>query len=350
MQLSGDRPLSRRDAAPTLRDLAAAAGVSIGTASMALSGHPAVAEATRAKVTSLARRLGYVPNHAARSLRAGRQNALGLVIPHSGAHVFSHPYFMEVLRGISETTSASGFTVVLSVAATEKSIEDAYVKILDSHRVDGVIVASAATYDPNISRLAASGHSFVVLGRYPADSSVDAIGVEDRQGAFAATSHLIGHGHQLVAHISGPSGHQSASDRLEGYRDALGVHGLPYRGALVVEGDYSPEAGYAAARRLFGQQPTPTAIFAGNDEMAFGVLRAAGELGLESPADFALVGFDDIQLASVVTPPMTTVRQPMAEIGAQAARRLINLLDGQPVTARQIELATQLIVRRSCGC
>jgi DNA-binding LacI/PurR family transcriptional regulator len=333
-----------------LRELATAAGVSIGTASMALSGHPAVATATREKVSLLARRLGYVPNHAAQSLRARRQNALALVIPHSSAHVFSHPYFMEVLRGISEAASGSGFTVVLSVSATEESGEDAYLKILDSHRVDGVIVASAATFDPNIGRLAASGHSFVVLGRYPLDNSIHAVGVEDRQGAFAATSHLIEHDHRRVAHISGPGGHQSAVDRLEGYRDALGVHSLPYSSGMVVEGDYSVDSGYSAMRRLIAMQPRPTAIFAANDEMAFGALRAAGEAGIDVQKDIALIGFDDIQLASVVNPALTTVHQPMAELGSLAARRLMDILDGRPTAQRQIELPTQLVIRHSCGC
>ena len=350
MQEKDGRKTSRREPGPTLRELAAAAGVSIATASMALSGHTAVATATREKVALLARRLGYVPNHAAQSLRARRQNALALVIPHSSAHVFSHPYFMEVLRGVSEAASGNGFTVVLSVSATEDSIEDAYLKILDSGRVDGVIVASAATFDPNIGRLAASGHSFVVLGRYPLDESINAIGVDDRQGAFAATSHLIEHEHQIVAHISGPSGHQSAADRLEGYRDALGVHGLPYRRGIVVEGDYSADSGYSATRELLANQQRPSAIFAANDEMAFGALRAAGEAGVEIPRDIAVIGFDDIQLASVVTPPLTTIHQPMAEIGSLAARRLIAILDGRATDVRQIELATKLVIRRSCGC
>jgi LacI family repressor for deo operon, udp, cdd, tsx, nupC, and nupG len=317
---------------------------------MAISGHPAVAATTREKVTLLARRLGYVPNHAAQSLRARRQNALALVIPHSSAHVFMHPYFMEVLRGISEAASGSGFIVVLSVSATEESIEDAYRKILDSRRVDGIIVASAATFDPNISQLAASGHSFVVLGRYPLDESINAIGVEDRQGAFAATSHLIEHDHQLVAHITGPRGHQSAADRLEGYRDALGVHGRPYRSGMVVEGDYSADSGYSATRELLAKQQRPTAIFAANDEMAFGALRAAGEAGLGIPKEIAVIGFDDIQLASVVNPPLTTVRQPMAEMGSLAARRLMAILDGRPTHPRQVELPTKLVIRRSCGC
>ena len=318
---------------------------------MALSGNLAVAEATREKVAFVARRLGYVPNHAAQSLRARRQNALALVIPHSSAHVFSHPYFMEVLRGISETASSSGFTVVLSVSAREGFVEDAYLKILDSRRVDGVIVASAATYDPNIARLAASAHSFVVLGRYPLDQSVNAVGVEDRSGAYEATSHLIEqHGHQLVAHISGPGGHQSAADRLEGYRDALGVHSLPYESGLVIEGDYSADSGYAAAHRLFQKRPRPTSIFAANDEMAFGVLRAAAETSVEVPKDIALIGFDDIQLASVVGPSLTTVHQPMIETGALAAKRLIDILEGRLGTPRQIELPTRLVVRQSCGC
>jgi DNA-binding LacI/PurR family transcriptional regulator len=322
----------------------------MGTASMALAGNGLVAVGTRERIGRLARQMGYVPNHVARSLRARRLNALGIVIPHSSAHVFSHPYFMEVLRGVSEVASERGFTVTISVSKAEDAVDEAYLKILNSRRVDGVIVASASVHDPYLAALARSGHHAVLLGRYPLDPTLNTVAVEDRRGGWMATDHLIGHGHSLVGHISGPDGHLSASDRLEGYRDALGEHGLPYRADLVVEGDYSTTSGYEAGLELLKRSPRPTAIFVGNDEMAFGVVQAARELGLEPPDDLALVGFDDIQLASVIRPSLTTIRQPIAELGAEAASRLIDLVLGAVTEVQQIVKTTELVTRESCGC
>jgi DNA-binding LacI/PurR family transcriptional regulator len=337
-------------AAPTLREVADAAGVSMGTASMALAGNGLVATGTRERIGRLAQQMGYVPNHVARSLRAQRLNALGIVIPHTSAHVFSHPYFMEVLRGVSEVASERGFTVTLSVSKAEDAVDEAYLKILNSRRVDGVIVASASVHDPYLAALARSGHHAVLVGRYPLDPTLNTVGVDDRRGGWIATDHLIRHGHRLVAHISGPDGHLSATDRLEGYRDALGEHGLPYPAEMVLEGDYSTPSGYEAGLQLLKAKSRPTAIFVANDEMAFGVVQAARELGMRLPDDVALVGFDDLQLASVMRPSLTTIRQPIAELGAEAASRLIDLVLGDVSEVQQIVKATELIARESCGC
>jgi DNA-binding LacI/PurR family transcriptional regulator len=336
--------------APTLREVADAAGVSIGTTSMALSGNRLVASGTRERINRLAQQMGYEPNHVARSLRARRLNALGIVIPHSSAHVFSHPYFMEVLRGVCEVASDRGFTVTISVSQAEDSTGEAYRKILESRRVDGVIIASASLNDPNLASLARSGYHAVMIGRYPLDPTLDAIGVDDRRGGWAATNHLLGHGHKLVAHVSGPAGHLSAIDRVEGYRDALGEHDVAYHADLVVEGDYSTASGYAAGLQLLRRKDRPTGVFAANDEMAFGLMQAARELGMEVPGELALVGFDDLQLASVMRPALTTIRQPIARLGAEAAARLIDLVLGTSNDRQQILRATELVVRESCGC
>ena len=344
------RPTPPVRTSPTLREVADAAGVSLGTASMALAGNGLVATTTRDRIGRLARQMGYVPNHVARSLRARRLNALGIVIPHSSAHVFSHPYFMELLRGVSEVASNRGFTVTLSVSKAEDSVDEAYLRILNSGRVDGVIVASASIHDPYLASLARSGHHAVLLGRYPLDPTLTTVGIDDRKGGRAVTDHLIGHGHRLVGHISGPEGHLSATDRAEGYRDALGEHGLPYRADLVLVGDYSTPSGYEIGLQLLRRRRRPTAVFVANDEMAFGVLQAARELGLHVPNDLALAGFDDIQLASVMRPTLTTVRQPIADLGSEAASRLIDLVLGAVSDVRHVVKTTELVVRESCGC
>lgn len=318
---------------------------------MALSDHPAVAAATKVAIRQAAERLDYVPNSVGRALRARRLGAIAVVIPHSSHHVFSHPYFVDVLEGITEVASAHDLTVVLSTSREEQDEEAAYVKLLRSRRADGVIVAAAAIADRNVTRLAASGYPVVVLGRDPQDPRVGSIATDDRGGSARATGHLITiHGACRLAHIAGPLGHRSAVDKLSGFRAALAEHDAPADERLVVESDYTEAGGGAACEELLASGVPFDGLVAANDQMAFGALHTLRRHGREVPRDLAVVGFDDIALAQVIQPPLTTVHQPMAEIGRQATTRLIALLDGQAPEPGQIEIPTRLVVRRSCGC
>ncbi len=340
-----------RERRVTVKDVARLAGVSTGLVSMALADHPRVADATKVAVRRAAEQLDYVPNSAGRALRSRRLGAIAMVIPHSSHHVFSHPYFVEVLMGVAEVASDHDLTVVLSTAKEEQDEEAAYLKLLRGHRADGVIVAAAAMADRNVARLASSGYPIVFLGREPHDPRVVTVGIDDRAGALQATSHLVAeHRLRRVAHVTGPLNHRSAADKLDGYRLALEQHGLPYDGQLVVEGDYSESSGVRACQRLLERGEPFEAIFAANDEMAFGALQALHRQGRNVPRDVALVGYDDIALARVVQPALTTVHQPMAEIGRVAAGRLIQMLDGAAVEPRGVELPIGLVVRNSCGC
>jgi DNA-binding LacI/PurR family transcriptional regulator len=340
----------RRSNRVTIRDVADQAGVSIGTVSLALSDNPDVADATKERVRDTAMRLGYQPSAAGQALRAGRMNAVGLVIPHSGQHVFSHLYFMQVLSGMSRVLNEADMTLILSTASEETDEDTAYVKVLRSLMVDGVVLASFALRDPHIGSLKQRQLPFVVIGRYPQDASVPAVGVDDFGGAHAATVHLIEHGHRRIAHICGQDGHLSAMDRREGYITALREHGLDVRPEYMVGGDYSEEAGRAGMRMLLDLSEPPTAIFAGNDETAIGAMTTLRDAGIEPGRDFAVVGFDDVRFAAHVTPPLTTVRQPMDDLGAAAARLLLHVLDGDDPTVTQSVLPTSLVVRDSCGC
>lgn len=335
----------------TIKDVAREAGVSTGLVSMALSDHPAVAAATKELVRRTAQRLDYVPNWAGRTLRARRLGAIAVVIPHSSHHVFSHPYFVEVLEGVTAVASAHDLTVVLSTSRAEEDGEAAYVRLLRSRRADGVIVAAAAIGDLNVSRLAASGYPLVVLGRDPHDPGIASVVVDDRGGAEQVATHLLDvHGLRRVAHIAGPLGHRSAVDKLEGYRATLARRGLPFDPDLVAEEDYSEAGGARACERLLAAGLAFDGLFAANDQMAYGALQTLRRHGLEVPRDLALVGFDDIELARVIQTPLTTVHQPMAEIGRRATELLIGLLGGRTLGPAQIELPTTLVVRQSCGC
>jgi DNA-binding LacI/PurR family transcriptional regulator len=324
--------------------------VSTATVSLALVDHASVAEATKARVREVAAELGYRTNAVGRALRLGRTNAIGVVIPHSGEHVFSHAYYMELLAGISDALNSADMTLVLSTAATEGDEEAAYVKIVRSRIVDGVVLASAALHDEHIARLKLAPHPFVFVGRYPIDPSVHAVGVDDVGGARAATQHLLQHGHTRIAHISGPEGHLSAMDRREGYHMALRAAGIEPSPTYVYEGDYSEEAGRSGMRALLAVSDPPTALFAANDETAVGAMAMLRAVGKEPGPGFPVVGFDDLHIASLVTPSLTTVRQPMRRLGAEAIHVLMDLLRGESPESVQRELPTELVVRQSCGC
>ncbi len=338
---------------PTLRDVARVASVSLATASMALRDDPRTAVATRERVRAAAAKLNYVPDSQARGLRARRSGNLGLVIPHSSEHVFSHPYFSALLNGIVERCNQAGSMLVLSISPVEHDERTPYLRVLHGRSVDGAIVASASLRDRNVLQLGASGYPAVFIGRYPDSTTVDAVGVDDRGGASLATDHLIAvHGRTRVAHLRGPANALSALDRFEGYRDALSRHLLPFQEELVVSADYDERSGREACARLLASAVPFDGIFAANDDSAIGSLRVLTEAGIRVPQGVSIVGFDDGPLASIVSPGLTTVSQPIRELGRTAATRLLDLIDsprGSGVAVQTI-LPVELVVRGSCGC
>src|SRR5258708_4969322 len=337
--------------AVTLKDVARLAGISTGIASMALADNPRVAAKTKESVREAAQKLGYTPNVFGRALRSKRIGAIAMVIPHSGQHVFSHPYFAQVLIGVTEIANAHKLTLLLSTSHDEEDEEDAYLKILESRRADGIIVAAAAMTDPNVDRLIASEYPVVLLESRSNDPRVVSVFADSLGGAERITAHLLEeHNLTRIAHITGPLRHRTASDKLEGYRTALGRHGISFDEDLVITGDYSQESGQSACVRLIESGINFDGIFAANDEMAFGALQALQAHGLDVPGDIALVGFDDISLAQIVRPAFTTVNQPAIEVGKVATRQLIDLMGATPIEERQIQLPTQIMIRNSCGC
>jgi len=337
---------------PTLRDVARVAAVSVSTASMALRDDTRIAQATRARVRDAASLLRYVPDSQARSLRVRRTGNVGLVIPHSSEHVFSHQYFLALLDGIVARSNEGEAMLVLSVSPREDDERTPYLRILHGRAVDGVIVASASPRDRNVLQLASSGYPAVFIGRYPDSASVDAVGVDDHAGALAATDHVIDvHHRRRVGYLRGPQNALSASDRLDGYRTSLARHGIPYREDLVVQADYDQAAGTAACERLISSAVPFDALVTANDDSALGAMRALRRAGLRVPQDVALVGFDDAPLASVVTPSLTTIHQPVRQLGYAATTRLIELIAAdEPLPAQQSILPVGLVIRASCGC
>ena len=335
----------------TLADVARLAGVSVTSASMALSGSPRVSGVTKDAVRRAASRLGYVPHSAGRALRSRRVNAIAVVLPHSSQHVFSHPTLTALLDGVVSVATDNDLSTILSTSRTEDDEASAYKRFMQGREADGIIVAAAAVADANVIDLARSGYPIVIVGRAPHLDAATTVGLDDVGGAEAATRHLLEvHGVQRVVHISGPLRHQSALDKLTGYRNALMASAIAPDPELELEGDYSDESGAQAVRRLAQRGTHFQAIFAANDQMALGARDALREVGLAVPRDVLLVGYDDIPLARYVEPPLTTVRGDLAPVGALATIRLLELVESRRPDALVTSLPTHLVVRNSCGC
>ncbi|HEY0829349.1 MAG TPA: LacI family DNA-binding transcriptional regulator [Bacilli bacterium] len=332
----------------TMKDVARMAGVSSATVSLALSGDLRVNEKTRRNVEKVAEKLNYIPNEIGRSLRSRKTETIALIIPNTSHHVFSHPYFSHLLDGITDVLNRFNYNLLLSTNPTEKDEEAAYEKVLRNRRADGVIIASAPTKDRNLLRLIESGFPVVYLGRWFHD---DVITVErdDIGGAYMATAHLLKLGRRKIVHFSGPLDHQTGQDRLEGYKRALQDHSVLFNPTLIIEKDFSMEEGYKGAAELIDSGRSFDALFAGNDLMALGALKLFQEKGIKVPEDVSLVGFDDIDMANMFHPTLTTVHQPMKQIGIIAAEKLLAVLNGQPDENKKAILTTELVIRESCG-
>ncbi|MFE5143773.1 LacI family DNA-binding transcriptional regulator [Streptomyces fagopyri] len=333
----------------TLRDIAAAVGVSPSAVSMALADHPRIGKETKEAVRAAARKLGYVANSAGRALQAGRSKSIAVVVPNTAQHVFGHPYFMHLLVGVTSVANAQDSSLMISTNPATDHDPAAYDRILRSQAAGGAIIASAAINDPNVSRMVDNGLPVVLVGRFPHLPHAASVGMDDVAGAAAATRHLlVDHGLRRIGHISGPLEHQTALDRHQGFRDAIAESTEPCVQALAV-GDFSEEAGRVGAAQLLDGTPGLQAIFAANDEMAYGALLELRSRGLRVPQDVALIGYDDFGVSRLTTPAITTVRVPAEDLGRIAAEKLFSLIEGQSDAATHDTVPIELVIRESCG-
>jgi len=333
----------------TLEEIAKLAGVSRSTVSRVVNNHPSVRDQVRERVWEVIHETGYQPHAAARSLVTRRTRIVGIVIPEAVSTLFADPFFPQLLSGITRMCNTQRYHLMLSLFDDPTSSEEMYRRVVLSGYLDGVVVASTRVQDPLIVRLLDDGVPFVLIGRYP-DERVHYVDIDNVAAARMAVDHLIRLGHRRVATITGPLSMTSGQDRLEGYRQAMAAHRLPVDATLIAEGDFTEMGGTMAARQLIAN--STTAIFAASDTMAVGALKALREAGLRVPADVALIGVDDLPVARAVEPALTTVRQPIEELGSTAADLLLDLLENPPddqAPAHRIILPTQLLVRGSCG-
>jgi LacI family transcriptional regulator len=328
-----------REHRTTLAAIAAEAGVSLPTVSKVVNGRPDVAPATRARVE----RLLDEHNYGRGTRRTRRSGLIDLVF--AG---LDSPWAVEILRGVEEWGAIHSTGVAVSSVRHGNARPASWTSALASHDTDGVILVTSELSDSQLGQLRGAGIPLVVVDPVnPPPSDLASVGATNWAGGLAATEHLIGLGHRRIAAIGGPTNYLCSRARIDGYRSALEAAGLEYDAGLVRYGDFQHEGGFSRGGELLDLAQRPTAIFAGSDQQALGVYEAARRRGLRVPQDLSVVGFDDLPVSRWVSPPLTTVRQPLAEMGQAAAQMLGDLIEGLALRTTRVELSTQMIVRES---
>lgn len=326
--------------AATITDVARAAGFSVATVSRALNGAGNVLPQTRQRIVEAARQLRFVPSSAARALITRRTDTIGALLPDLHGE-----YFSELIRGIDQAARARGLHLLLS--SSHDDADEAAAALRAMHgRVDGLLVMSPHADTDFLTRNLPIDLPAVLLNTAVALPGHAAFRIDNFGGALTMTRHLVAAGRRRIAFIGGPDGNHEARERLRGYRAALPA-GMA---ELVLRGDFDQATGWSAGRRVARDTPRPDAVFAANDMMALGCLAALSEEGLRVPQDVAVVGFDDIPLARCATPALTTIRVPIAAIGAAALDALSQHIEQPDLPApRPTVMPVELVIRRSCG-
>ncbi len=330
----------------TIYDVAKRAGVSPATVSRALSGARGVSEATRQRVLAVAQELQYSPNYIARSLKKRQTNTIALIISD-----ITNPFFTTLARGVEDKASEHGFNTIFCNTDEDPRVEAAYVELMLRRQVDGLLISSCSD-GRSLSLLSRRDVPVVLVDRKVKSSSWDCVVGDSEYGAYVLTKHLIEvHGKRKIAIISGPLVLSTSRERVEGYTRALKEAGVTPREEWIFIGTYKEDFGYQATRRLLEYGPSVEAIFAGNNVIAVGAIRAARELGVRVPEDLALVTFDDFDLVSTLFPFLTAAKQPAYTMGTLAVEMLLERIRGEKIRERrEVVLRPEIIIRRSCGC
>jgi LacI family repressor for deo operon, udp, cdd, tsx, nupC, and nupG len=324
----------------TLRDVARQAGVSHQTVSRVVNGSTDVLPETRARVEAAIQQLGYRPSAIARSMARGQTHTLACISPNLTDYTFA-----SVIEGAEMEARQHGYFLLSSSAATPAAFCELVDELVGHGRVDGLIVINPYS-DARFEHIPRN-FPLVFVGARSHDLNIGSVSLDDETVACEATRHLLSLGHTHIALITGPMAEDCSQDRLAGYSRALREAGLEVDRDLIAEGDWSATSGQEAFLSFTKQGCLPTAVFAQNDRMAMGVLRAARDRGLHVPFQLAVIGVDDMPLASYFDPPLTTMRQDMPRIGQEATRMLLDILQGKNQAPRQLKLTAQLIIRQS---
>lgn len=327
----------------TIADVAKRAGVSVSTAARVLSGRGYAAEDTRRLVLEAAKELGYVPNQIARSLRTRRTRMIGLLIGD-----VENAFYSTIAKNVESVAKHAGYHVVLCNSNDDPDLEREYLKLLEGMHVDGLIVTPTLRNRRHLAHLLQKDIVIIQIDRKVDRLGADAILVDNEPGAHAAVTHIISAGHSNIGILPGDLDVPTARQRLTGYERALKEHGIPIRQQLVKAGSFHREHAIEDATDLIRARPAPTAIFAANNILAEASLMALADMGMKVPRDMSLVAFDEVQWMGMVTPPVTTVRQPAADMARSAAELMLRRLreDGQGPPST-IVFRTELLVRGS---
>lgn len=330
-----------------LEEIGRLAGVSRSTVSRVVNAEPNVSEDARRRVEEVIARTGYRPHAAARSLASNRTGVVGLVIPSAAETLFDDPYFGRLILGVTNAINTLGFTLALFLLDQDSDEGSIIPRVVNPGLVDGVIITATQMGDPLIEHLRRGPMPFVVVGRAEDGQAIHSVDADNRGGARAAALHLADLGHQRIALIAPPSNTTAGIDRRNGFLEGLTDRGLAAH--QVTEGDWSEESGRQAMITLLSADEAPDAVFVGSDRMAVGALRAIREAGLRCPGDIGVVSFDGLIPPDQTDPRLTSVAQPVREVGRRAASLLHTRIENESAMAEHVVFPTELIVRESCG-
>ncbi len=328
----------------TIRDVARLAAVSVASVSNALNDPERVSPALRARVTSAVEALGYLPHAAARNLRRRSSNLLGLLVAD-----ITNPFFTEMIRAIETVASAAGYSVLLGNCDETPAREEAHLTVLRAHRVGGILLAPTGLASARRTALLAATRTPIVLVDRALDGlGLDTIVLDNHLAARLAVDHLVALGHRRIALITGPATVATGAERLSGYRDALAQHGLGFDADLVRDAGFREAAAYQASTDLLARAEPPSAVLAANNLMTLGLMRALADLGRRCPGDVSVVAIDDLIWSSAFHPRLTTVAQPVEQMGRRAIGRLLDRISGRiDGPGETFRLPPELIVRES---
>ena len=351
---SGGRPYSHRlipihwsavaqtRKSPTMKDVARLAGVSVQTVSAVVNEKPGITDATRIRVLKAVDELGYTPFPYARSMRTRETRTIALVVSD-----IANPSFATMASAVEDFAHRLGYSVVVYNTHDDPDREATYIQRASQRWVDGMLFVSAQDQMTGLERLEALGIPSVAIDRIPVGYEGPSVTLDNVTAGAMAAEHLLGLGHTRIAHIAGPLRLRLARERVAGFERAVRSRGLDPSCCMHIEGNWECATGYEAMGQILELSPRPTAVFAANDRMAMGAMRAIFEAGLRIPDEVSVVGLDDIEMAQYQIPPLTTVRQSFAELGTRAVQLLLDMLKGEEPTETRIVLEPRLVVRRS---
>lgn len=328
----------------TIKDIADLAGVSKATVSRVLNGKPGVSPATQRRVEEVIKAYSYRPNSVARGLSLRRTGIIGLVVAHTPGRLSSHLFLLEFLRGISHVLEGERFRLILATADSEEDYESSCRNMASDGLVDGVVILGIRNNDKRLQHFLQTGMPLVTVGTPLGYSGVSFVDADNYGGGRMATEYLIRLGHDRILFINGPKEHAGSLAREQGHKAALSGHKI--KGHRIVHGDFSFESGYRAIKECLKEGYLPSGIFAASDLAAMGAIIALKEAGIRAGKDVSVIGFDDIPYASFFDPPLTTVRQPIREMGEEAGRLLLQGLNGGAAPSGRI-FPTTLVIRGS---